>query len=84
MTIILTTTAYERYAKLNRIEDMDADMLTALLQEACDRGEGGILQWVGKPAFYLHNTYWVYELSSGAAREITLLDCCGMLQAIAV
>jgi hypothetical protein len=83
MTIILTKAAYERFAKMSRIDGMDAAKLTALLQEACDRGEGGMLQWMGKPAFYLHNAYWVFELS-GPTRELTLLDCFGMLQAIAV
>lgn len=81
MTIIVTRTAYERYARLNRIEGMDAEALRALLQEACDRGEGGMLQWMGRPALYLHHSYWACEQSPEGV--ITLLDCRGMLQAIA-
>ncbi len=84
MTIFLTKTAYERYMGLSRIEGMDADKLRALLQEACDRGEGGMLQWMGRPALYLNHTYWACEESSGAEGAITLIDCYGMLQAIAV
>ena len=83
MTIFLTKAAYERYMGLSRIEGMDADKLRALLQEACDQGEGGMLQWMGRPALYLNHAYWACVESSGAGEAITLVDCYGMIQAIA-
>jgi len=79
MTIRVTKAAYERYCAMNRNADLDESELAGLLQDAYDRGEGGWLEWMGKPALYLHHAYWECEASQ-ASPELTLTGCFGMLQ----
>jgi len=79
MTIVVTKAAYERYCAMNRNADLNEAEVEDLLQDAYDRGEGGWLEWMGKPAVYLHHTYWECEVSQ-RTQELTLIGCYGMIQ----